>query len=786
MVVVDIMGQEADPSRIYTSGLATLVGIVVIFLINRYVSGELASSLFLALITIAVSFDNPREVVMGRSLFMYVIPIFMASVLLRPYASFIIAGLVSVLLTAIALRAQLVPNVIATLAFFVVATVAWLAARSLERAIQEIRTINRELDQRVADRTRDLAEALAETHAEASKNEAILKDIADGVIVFDNDGKAIVANLAVSNLIASPEAKIIGQSIEDLMQAKVSPAEREIIGELLKDKDARRPSVKVQWGDKTLSVSFAPVRSTETLGTVAVFRDFTREAEIDRMKSDFVSIASHELRTPLTSIRGYLDLVLMGAAGAINEQQENFMRVARDNTERLHDLVNDLLDVSRIESGKIELSVKSISIAELVAKVANFLQKQFDDKGLSLIVDTPHDLPQVLGDANRLAQVVTNLLSNAYKYTPAGKVVIQARQVDDMMMQVDIIDNGVGISEEDQKKLFTRFFRTGDTYVRQQSGTGLGLSITKSLIEMHGGKIWVQSELGKGSTFSFSLPLFPQFLAQKTGPMQAIALQATTATPAQPAQTRVLLADDDLDLARTFQTELEKDGYQVLVVTQGRQVLASARQFRPQLIALDALMEVEGLTILRELKSDPITANIPVVITSIVPNPEGEFAPGATDYLGKPLDEQELLASIRRIVGQLQHKTHPKVLAVDDERDVVKWLTYVLSRQGFQVIGAYDGLQALEAASAEQPDLIILDLMMPNMDGGTVLRKLRERQETHHIPVVVLTAKQFANEAERDQMLGLGVRQFMFKPVTAEQLVTEIKKHLLPPAASSD
>jgi PAS domain S-box-containing protein len=500
------------PERITSLSLASLValaGIAIIYMVNRYWAGWLASLLFLLLLTVIFAFtDEPQQVVEGRSMFLFTIPILIASVLLQPWASFIMAGLTSLVITVVALNIQLVPPVPSMLGFFAIALVSWLAARNLERALADLRAINEGLDQRVVERTQDLSEALAREHAEASKNQAILEGIADGVIVFDHEDKAIVANPAITRLIEQPYDEITGRDIRTLMGRDVNEIDKDVITDLLADKEVRHPSVKLQWGEKTLSVSFAPVRgdSGKVTGTVAVFRDFTREAELDRMKSDFVSIASHELRTPMTSIKGYIDLLLMGAPGPVGEQQGKFLQIVKDNTERLHELVNDLLDISRIESGRIELDVQVVSVPEIIGKVANFLQKQFDDRGLTLTQDVPSDLPEVFGDPDRITQIMTNLLSNAYKYTVEGGATVRARR-DDSFLQVDVIDTGVGISAEDQEKLFSRFFRAEDEFVRAQPGTGLGLNITQSLVQMHGGKMWVQSEPGVGSTFSFTLPL---------------------------------------------------------------------------------------------------------------------------------------------------------------------------------------------------------------------------------------------------------------------------------------
>ncbi len=780
-------GDKASIAPLYWWILASMAGMLITFVINRYWSGILASILFLLILTLALAFvDAPREVVAGRGLFAFAIPILMASVLLRPYASFIAAALIGGLLVGIALRAGLETEIVGSLpftilAFFTVSLVSWLSARSLERTLADLRAINRELDRRVDERTRDLAVALAREHAEASKNQAILEGIADGVIVFDNDGKAIVANPAISRILEQPQEAILGQDIESLMARGVNADDREMVVSLLQDREARRLSVKFEWGEKTLSVSFAPVHDArgQVAGTVAVFRDFTREAEIDRMKSDFVSVVSHELRTPLTSIKGYLDLLLIGASGPINKRQESFLRIIKDNAERLHDLVSDLLDISRIESGKVDLNVQVVSVPMLIQHVADSLRVEFDDRNLALTLDVPANLPEIFGDPDRIEQILTNLLSNAYKYTKQGGATVRARVVDSVL-QVDVMDTGIGISKADQERLFTRFFRADETAVRQQAGTGLGLHITKLLVEMHGGLIWVKSEPGVGSTFSFTLPLPAGLVDMALGEERVVVGPEPRRPPGLPipAGPWILVADDEPDVAHLFQHQLQREGYRVTVVTQGSQVVPVARQLQPELITLDLLMEVDGLTVLRQLKADPETANIPVVIVSVVAEPERGLALGAADYLTKPLREGQLLASVRRVLERLGGGPRNKILVVDDEIDIVGWLKHSLTHYGYQVAEAYDGVQALEAVAAEKPDLILLDLKMPRMDGRTTIRRLREQEETRHIPIIVLSAHLAGDEVEQAQMVNLGVADFLSKPVTIERLVAEVQKHL--------
>jgi signal transduction histidine kinase/CheY-like chemotaxis protein len=555
---------------------------------------------------------------------------------------------------------------------------------------------------------------------------------------------------------------------------------------LLSERELRHSGVRLGWGTRTLSASFAPVRAVggAVSGTVAVFRDFTREAEIDRLKSDLVSIVSHELRTPLTSIKGYLDLVLMGASGPLSKQQSSFLEIARNNSERLSEMIAELLDLSRIESGRIELDVQVVSVSEIVGRVNDSLRKSFQDRDLGLALDIPHDLPEVFGDPGRIAQILTNLLSNALKYTRTGGATVRVCQTGSAL-QIDVADTGVGISVEDQEKLFTRFFRAEDAAVRQQPGTGLGLNITKALVEMHGGEIWVESEPGVGSTFSFTLPL-PAGLVEVPvpggiEPAEPSPLPLGMPRPAAlpiPSGPWILVVDDNAEVARLFEHQLKKEGYRVAVETQGSQVVQVARQLKPELITLDLLMDVDGLTVLRQLKTDPVTADIPVVIVSVIPEPTAGLSLGATDYLTKPLNEGDLLACIQGVLDPLDSPERRKILVVDDEIDIVGWLKHSLTHFGFRVDEAYDGIQALEAVAADKPDLILLDLKMPRMDGRTTIRRLREQEETRSIPIVVLTAHPVSDETERTQMERMGVREFLNKPVKAEQLIEEVQRHL--------
>lgn len=262
-------------------------------------------------------------------------------------------------------------------------------------------------------------------------------------------------------------------------------------------------------------VHLAPViLQDDFLGTVSIFRDITHEVEVDRLKSEFVATVSHELRTPMTSIRGYTDVLLMGAAGALNENQAHFLNIIKNNTERLTILVNDLLDVSRIESGQVTLSPQALDLREVAEDVIEDVlrRSQEENKPMALSLDAPRKLPPVFADAERVRQVLSNLVFNAYHYTPEnGTIIVHIRPLSGgTHVQVDVEDNGVGIAVDDQERIFERFYRGEHPLVLTTPGTGLGLSIVKQIVEMHRGKIWMKSSgiPGEGSTFSFTLPVY--------------------------------------------------------------------------------------------------------------------------------------------------------------------------------------------------------------------------------------------------------------------------------------
>ncbi len=515
LILTGLVSQQ-EGAWLYPSSLMALTGLALIFGVNRYWSGVIASSLFIVLLlAVIASTDEPQHVVEGRSLFMLAIPIMMASVLLRPYAGFIVAGLTGLLLFFVATNARLDATAIGaipftTLGFMALALVAWLAARSLEQALKDLRTLNLELEQRVADRTRDLADALAREQIELSKSQAILEGIADGVIVFDRDGRAIVANPAIASLLVRPPQTILGHDIASLMGNNVHPADQQTLINLLQEATTRRSGLKFQWGDKTLSASFAPVRTAtgQVTGTVAVFRDFTREAEIDRMKSAIVSMVSHDLRTPLSAIMGYAEMLQEAVYGPLTEKQSATMERIIANTKRLLSLVNDLLDQAQIEAGRLTLKNTPFAVSELLDGVKSIMSVLAQNKGLALLTAIDENVPATLvGDPQRLHQILINLTGNALKFTEQGHVEIRIYRPNATHWAIQVSDTGPGIPPDKLDQVFERFYQIDHSATRKHGGVGLGLSIVKQLVTLMGGQVAVTSRLAHGSTFTVYLPL---------------------------------------------------------------------------------------------------------------------------------------------------------------------------------------------------------------------------------------------------------------------------------------
>jgi signal transduction histidine kinase len=490
------------------------VGTSFIYLINRRVSGKWAALLYLLLVTLIFTFsDEPQQLADGRSLFIYTIPIAISSLILFPAASFIFAALSSSIIVLLAQSVGTVPNPVAIIGFFMLALVSWLSARSLDQALVELRAINANLDRAVTERTQALAESLERERIEAGRNQAILNSIADGVVVFDPKWNAILANPALRGMLDLPLESIVNRNFRELIEnPQVPPKSRSLLNAMM-EHDTQPPSFRIEWGEKTLSISAAQVYDNSkqwntNIGTVTVFRDFTHEAELEKLKSTFVAIVSHELRTPLNAILGYAEMFKEAVYGPMNKKQINMAARIIINTERLLGLINDLLDQAQMEAGKLTIKMAPIRPADLLENILGIMDPIVQAKGLELTSEIEEDLPEILsGDGARLQQILVNLINNGAKFTDQGTVHIRLFRPSMSKWGIEVSDTGRGIPDSEVPYIFDTFRQVEGAATRVHGGIGLGLSIVRQLVLLMHGEIRVKSIVDKGSTFTITLPL---------------------------------------------------------------------------------------------------------------------------------------------------------------------------------------------------------------------------------------------------------------------------------------
>jgi CheY-like chemotaxis protein/two-component sensor histidine kinase len=486
------------------------------------------------------------------------------------------------------------------------------------------------------------------------------------------------------------------------------------------------------------------------------------------MKTEFVSLVSHELRTPLTSIKGFTDLILDGDAGDVNYEAREYLGIIKRNADRLVALIDDLLDISRIESGSIKLNLEPVSMQEVIAEVVASLRPQIEQKSQTLIVEADPTLPPVRGERDRLVQVVTNLVSNAYKYTLAGgSIRIQAQRQDDFA-RINVTDTGIGIAAEDQKNLFTRFYRVDNSLTREGGGTGLGLSIVKSVVELNGGTVNLVSELGKGSTFTVTVPL-----AQPAVDIATPAPTPAQAPAAAPGHRFILVVEEDPNIAELIRRYLERGGYSVDTASSSEEALQRVGQRRPDLITLDInLPGMDGLTVASRLAEAPETRRIPILVISVMQDKVRGAHLGLFNSLAKPINEEQLVGTVQRLLGQSRDR---RVLVADDDADVRTLLRVALGKAGFAVKTARDGKEALAIARRGGIGLLLMDLRMPVMDGFAVLQALRKDQATAELPVIVMTGSERLKVGARASVLALGAADFVTKPFDLDTLIQEVR-----------
>ena len=592
--------------------------------------------------------------------------------------------------------------------------------------------------------------------------------------------------------------------------------------------------------------------------------------ELDKLKSTFLANMSHELRTPMNAIIGYSDLLIDGVDGPINEEQEKSLKKVAANARHLLQLINDVLDVSKIESGKTELQINEINLKLLIETVIPTFEPMINQKGLTLAINLDENLSPVYGDEDKIKQVFINLLSNAVKFTQQGRITIIAGLSErgiqpgepPLFAEICVKDTGIGIKDEDIGKIFDKFTQVDISTIRQYEGTGLGLSIARGLVALHRGLIWVTSKYGHGSKFCFTLPLKKEMLEKTAEPVieprMAEGLAEYFGKPVetflkepqyagkpircwefircgQPscpayeskdfrcwltlgthcagmkiaaypekvdfckgcevirnlilepeeyksvgeeslgeqgfAKKTVLAIDDNPEAIDIIRKYLGED-YRVVGFLSGEGAVEKAKEIKPMAITLDIMMpKKDGWQVLRELKKTPETQDIPVFILSIIDNKRLGFSLGAAEYLVKPLEKQVLLRKLRNLE---KTTTIKRVLIVDNEPDTVELIRNVLREAGYQIAVANNSKDAINTIKDFVPDLIVLNLTMPEVSGFDMIEYLKTEEGVKDIPLIVITQKDLT-EKEIDELNGR-IQGILNKGVlTEENLLKEIK-----------
>ena len=491
-------------------------------------------------------------------------------------------------------------------------------------------------------------------------------------------------------------------------------------------------------------------QSAVAIHNARLFRELeekTRQLEVaGAHKSEFLASMSHELRTPLNAVIGFSDVLLERMFGELNERQDEYLQDIRNSGRHLLELINEILDLSKVEAGRMELELGRVSLAGLLESSMTMVRERASDCGTSLRLELDPDLGVVWADELKLKQVVLNLLTNAVKATDQGTVVVAARVVG-AEVEVTVSDTGVGIAESEQERIFEAFQRGGRDARRSSEGTGLGLTLSKRIIELHEGRLWVKSEVGIGSIFGFTIPIQPAAaLSQAQGPAEGgIADHADPGSP-------ILLIEDDPHSADLLTLYLEGAGLRVEVAADGVSGLHRARAIQPQAIILDVLLPaLDGWTLLAELKADPATAAIPVVIVSMMDERGKGFALGAAEYLVKPVGRSQILDALAHCLPQADGDR--TVVVIDDDPVDLDLVEAVLVPEGYAVVRAMGGEEGVRVVRRERPSLVIVDLLMPGVDGFEVVEQLRADPLTADVPIVVLTSKDMTR-ADQDRLAG--------------------------------
>lgn len=510
-------------------------------------------------------------------------------------------------------------------------------------------------------------------------------------------------------------------------------------------------------------------------------------ARAARLKDEFLAGMSHELRTPLNAILGLSEVLLEEVYGELTEDQRESLSTIEQSGKHLLDLINDILDLSKVESGRMELEITSIPVRSLCDSSLSFVKQQAHSKKIGLSCQIAEGLTEIEVDPRRIRQVLVNLLSNAVKFTPDGGAVQLQVSVDAFgeTIAFSVTDTGIGIAPENINKLFQPFVQLDSSLSRRYAGTGLGLALVRRIVELHGGSVAVESEVGIGSSFTITLPWISSNSLQSRFPGD----ESAQPTPLNIQQ--VMIVEDSEPAANLLVRYLQELGATTLIHPMAEGAVEIAARTQPTVILLDILLpDRSGWEVLAQLKANPMTQHIPVIVVSVVDERSRALELGATECLLKPISRQQLQQALNRVltpatpsdeqkalvIAPAQSPEFPLILLAEDNEANISMLTKYLQVNGLQVILARNGLEAIQMAKQYKPDLILMDIQMPEMDGIEAMYRIRADASLAEIPIIALTA--LAMPGDREKCLAAGAAEYMTKPVSLRQLARIISEHI--------
>lgn len=632
---------------------------------------------------------------------------------------------------------------------------------------------------------------LRDPFAALTRSASTYDAIPDAVIAINQDGIIQQANDAASQLSGLPVTALLNKDSHALFHPASIEKHECPVCKVVKQ-NIHQDNIQLYWPERKIWLDFAlaPMHTDIDVNPVMVqtIRNITRQYESQqelekhrehledlvkertstleqayddlkvardeairatKVKSEFLAKMSHELRTPLNSIIGFTGIIKDGLAGPVSDEQAKQLAMVYESATHLLNLINDILDISKVEAGKTELHYESFNLENIFDEVKNVISPLLtskDKNNIKLVYNLDCQSNHIYSDKGKIRQILLNLLSNAIKFTHKGTVSLTCR-LEDSNLYFVVEDTGIGIPEDKQAHIFETFHQVDNSTVRSHEGTGLGLAITKQFIELMGGTISLQSKKNFGTKFEVCIPVKEIKITAEEQLKNIFPENNKVSSTLAKEENHILVIDDDEHTLELMRNYLQKEGYQVTTLSDSRQAVTKVKEIKPLAVTLDVQMpELDGWAILAALKNDNQTSSVPVIMISMQDKKNLGLSLGAVDFLQKPIEPKQLAALLDNI--SIDNKD---VLIIEDRKPDAEMLEIMLNKDGYQVRHASDGVQGLEMIANRQPALILLDLMMPHMSGFEVIQRLRAKKETIGIPIIVVSAKHLT-EAEAEYL----------------------------------